>query len=105
MLQISLSAIIAAKINILYLMSESNKNQCHDLKFWPNNKSFEEVCKDVTVDNEINHVFKSTKSIRGIYTSVQTTYEEVQKDQLVNLLINHIETGTTAIEEAYMTEI
>ena len=50
MLLISLSAIIESKINILYHMSESNKNQCHDLKFWPNNKSFEEVCKEVSVD-------------------------------------------------------
>jgi hypothetical protein len=90
MLLISLSAIIASKINILYHMSESNKNQCHDLKFWPNNnKSFEEVCKDVTVDNEINHVFKATTKInpRDLYLS-SDNYEEVQKDQLVNLIAN-----------------
>ena len=106
MLLISLSAIIASKINILYHMSDSNKNQCHDLKFWPNNKSFEEVCEDVTVDNEINYVFKAINKInsRDLYLS-SDNYEEVQKDQLINLLINHIETGTTVIEEAYMTEI
>ena len=84
MLLISLSAIIASKINILYHMRDSNKNQCHDLKFWrfwPNNKSFEEVCEDVTVDNEINHVFKATSKInsRDLHLS-SDNYEEVQKD-------------------------
>ncbi len=47
MLLISLSAIIDAKISILYHMNESNKNTCQDLQFWPDNKSFEDVCKDV----------------------------------------------------------
>jgi hypothetical protein len=86
MLLISLSAIIAFKISILYHMSESNENQCHDLKFWPNNKSFEEVCKAVTVDNGIKHVFKATTKInpRDLYLS-SDNYEEVQKDQLVNV--------------------
>ena len=41
MLLISLSAIIDAKINILYHMKESNKNACKDLRFWPNDKTFE----------------------------------------------------------------
>ena len=106
MLLISLAAIIESKINILYHMSESNKNQCHDLKFWPNNKSFEEVCKEVSVDKEFSGVFKAKTKInpRDLYLS-SDSYEEVQKDQLINLLINHIETGTTVIEEAYMTEI
>ena len=43
MLLISLSSIIEARINILYHMQESNRNECRDLQFWPNNKSFEEV--------------------------------------------------------------
>ncbi len=25
----------------------------HALKIWPNNKTFEEVCKDVTVDEDV----------------------------------------------------
>jgi hypothetical protein len=106
MLLISLSAIIDAKINILYHMNESNKNECHALKFWPNNKTFEEVCKDVTVDEEINQVFRAEARInpRDLYLS-SDNFVEVEKHQLVNLLINHIETGTTVLEEAYMTEI
>ena len=46
---ISLSAIIDAKINILYHMKESNRNACKDLRFWPNNKTFEEICNDVSM--------------------------------------------------------
>ena len=61
-------------------MSESNKNQCHDLKFWPNNKSFEEVCKDVSVEKEFNNVFKATTKInpRDLYLSSDASdnYEE-----------------------------
>ena len=44
MLLISLSSIINARINILYHMQESHRNKCRNLQFWPNNKSFEEVC-------------------------------------------------------------
>ena len=71
MLLISLAAIIESKINILYHMNESNKNECHALKFWPNNKTFEEVCKDVTVDEEINQVFRAEARInpRDLYLS------------------------------------
>ncbi len=100
MLLISLSAVIASKINILYHMSDLNRKECHDLKFWPNNKTFEEVCKDVTVDEKINQVFKTDACInpRDLYLSTDN-FEEVEKGQLI---INHIETGT---EEAFMTEI
>ncbi len=106
MLLISLSAVIASRINILYHMSDSNKDECHDLKFWPNNRTFEEVCEDVTVDEKINHVFKTDTRFnpRDLYLSTDN-FEEVEKGQLINLLINHIETGTTVLEEAYMTEI
>ncbi len=87
-------------------MNESNKNECHALKFWPNNKSLEEVCKDVTVDEKINQVFTTEVRInpRDLYLS-SDSFEEVEKHQLVNLIINHIETGTTVLEEAYMPEI
>jgi hypothetical protein len=56
MLLISLSAIIDAKINILYHMQESNKNSCKDLQFWPNGKSFDEICKDISMKEEIQKV-------------------------------------------------
>ncbi len=49
MLLISLSSIINVKINILYHMQESHRNNCRDLQFWSNNKSFEEICKDVSI--------------------------------------------------------
>jgi hypothetical protein len=102
MLLISLAVII----NILYHMNESNKNECHALKFWPNNEHFEEVCKEVTVDEKINQVFRAEARInpRDLYLS-NDNFEEVEKHQLVNLLINHIETRITVLEEAYMTEI
>ncbi len=56
MLLISLSSTIEAKINILYHMQESNRNECTDLQFWPHNKSFEEICKDVNIKGEIQKV-------------------------------------------------
>ncbi len=51
MLLISMSAIIEAKIKILHHMSKSNKDECAELQFWPDNKSFDEVCMDVTVSD------------------------------------------------------
>ena len=106
MLLISMSAIIEAKINILHHMSKSNKDECTELQFWPDNKSFDEVCMDMTVSDEVHKVLKHKGNInpRDIYLSVDE-FEEVEHDKLVNLLIGHIETGTTVIEEAYMTEI
>ena len=56
MLLISLSSIIDARINILYHMQESHRNKCRNLQFWPNNKSFEEVCRDVSIKEEIQKV-------------------------------------------------
>ena len=53
MLLISLSAIIDAKINILYHMKESNKSECKDLRFWPNDKTFEEICNDVSMEKKV----------------------------------------------------
>ncbi len=77
-----------------------------DLQFWPNNKTFEEVCMDVSVSDEVHKVLRYKEKIhsRDMYLS-SDEYEEVEKTQLVNLLIGHIDTGTTIIEEAYMTEI
>jgi hypothetical protein len=106
MLLITMSTIIHAKINILHHMGKSNKDECDDLQFWPDDKSFEEVCKDVLVSNEVHRVLKHKDNIhpRDMYLSSDEC-EEVDKAQLVNLLIGHIETGTTIIEEAYITEI
>jgi hypothetical protein len=106
MLLISMSAIIEAKINILHHMSKSNKDECAELQSWPDNKSFDEVCMDMTVSDEVHKVLNHKGNInpRDIYLSADE-FEEVERDELVNLLIGHIETGTMAIEEAYMTEI
>jgi hypothetical protein len=56
MLLISMSAIIQAKINILHHMGKSNQEECDDLQFWPNNKTFDEVCMDVSVSDEVHKV-------------------------------------------------
>jgi hypothetical protein len=71
MLLISMSAIIQAKINILHHMGKSHQEECDDLQFWPNNKSFEEVCMDVSVSNEVHKVLKHTGGVhpRDIYIS------------------------------------
>ena len=106
LLLISMSAIIQAKINILHHMGKSHQEECDDLQIWPNNKSFEEVCMDISVSDEVHKVLrqKGDTHSRDMYLS-SDDYEEVEKEQLINLLIGHIETGTTIIEEAYMTEI
>ena len=63
MLLISMSAIIHARINILHHMGKSNKDECDDLQFWPDGKSFEEVCEDVLVSNEVHKVLKHKSNI------------------------------------------
>ena len=95
MLLISLSAIIDAKINILYHMKESNRNACKDLRFWPNNKTFEEICNDVSMEKKIQSVIKHHEKIqsRDMYLS-SNEYEEVEVEHLITL-----------VEEMYMTEI
>ncbi len=88
MLLISMCAIIEAKINILHHMSKSNKDECAELQFWPDNKSFDEVCMDMTVSDEVHKVLKHKGNIhpRGIYLSADE-FEEVEPDELINLLI------------------
>ena len=95
MLLISLSAIIDAKINILYHMNESNKNTCQDLQFWPDNKSFEDVCKDVSMKEEVRKVIQHRDKLhpRDMYLS-SDELEEVEKDRIHQM-----------VEETFMTEI
>ncbi len=95
MLLISLSAIIDARINILYHMKESNRNACRDLQFWPNNKSFEEVCNDVSIENEMQEVVRNHKRShpRDLYLR-SNEFEEVEKERHVYV-----------VEQTCMTEI
>ena len=95
MLLISLSSIIDAKINILYHMQESHQNKCRDLQFWPNNKSFEEVCKDVSIKKEIQKVTRQHEKQhpRDIYLS-SDEFQEVEDTWVCEVT-----------QEIYMTEI
>jgi hypothetical protein len=45
MILISMTAIMQAKINILHHMSESNKDECSELQFWPDNKTLQRYAK------------------------------------------------------------
>ncbi len=92
---ISLSAIIDAKINILYHMKESNKNACKDLRFWSSNKTFEEICNDVIMERKIQSVIQHHEKMhpRDMYLSSEE-YEKVEVEHLI-----------TVVEEVYMTEI
>jgi hypothetical protein len=87
-------------------MGKSNKDECTDLQFWLDNKTFDEVCMNVAVSDEVQKVLRRKGSVhpRDEYLSADE-FEEVEGKELINLLIGHIETGTTIIEEAYMTEI
>ncbi len=40
-----MTAIMQAKINILHHMSESNKDECSELQFWPDNKTLQRYAK------------------------------------------------------------
>ena len=64
-----MSAIIQAKINILHHMGKSNKEECDELQFWPNNKTFEEVCMDISVSDEVHKVLRHKGNIhpRDVY--------------------------------------
>ncbi len=95
MLLISLSSIINARINILYHMQESHRNKCRDLQFWPNNKSFEEVCRDVSIKEEIQKVARQHENQhpRDIYLSSEE-FQEVEETWVCEVT-----------QEIYMTEI
>jgi hypothetical protein len=95
MLLISLSAIIDARINILYHMKESNRDACSDLQFWPNNKSFKEICDDIGMKEEIHKVIRHQDKLhpKDMYLSSDEVEQE-GKDKLF-----------FATEETYMTEI
>ena len=75
-------------------MKESNKDACRNLKFWPNNKSFEEVYNDVSMEREMQEIVNKHKGYhpRDIYLS-SDEFEEVEKER-------HI----VVMEQAYMTE-
>ena len=95
MLLISLSSIIEARINILYHMQESHRNKCRELQFWPNNKSFEEVCRDVSTREEIQKVTgqHEKQHPRDIYLSTDE-FQEVEDTWVCEVT-----------QEIYMTEI
>ncbi len=95
MLLISLSAIVDVKINILYHMKESNRNTCRDLQFWPNNKSFDEVCNDVSKEEEMQEMVRNHKRYhpRDLYLS-SDEFEEVEKGK-----------HSLVMKQAYMMEI
>ncbi len=60
MLLISMSAMMQARINILHHMSESDKEECSELQFWPDNKTFAETCKDVSMRDRLVTIMKNS---------------------------------------------
>ncbi len=47
-------------------MSKSNNDECTDLQFWPDNKSFDEVCMDMTVSDEVHKVLRHKGNIHWL---------------------------------------
>jgi hypothetical protein len=47
-LLLSLQSVIEASINIIHHMNMSIKGRCGPLTFWPDNKSLEQICRDIT---------------------------------------------------------
>jgi hypothetical protein len=76
-------------------MKESNKNTCRGLQFWPSNRSFEEVCNDVSIESGMLAVVRNHKRShpRDLYLS-SDEFEEVEKERHFYV-----------VEQTYMTEI
>ncbi len=86
--------IIGANINILYAKNQT-KTRAKTYDFGPTTKSFEEVCNDVSIEEEFHKIIRRREKQhpRDIYLSTDE-YEEVEKDPIQDV-----------VYETYMTEI
>jgi len=110
-LLLSLQSVIEASINIIHHMNMSIKGRCGPLTFWPDNKSLEQICRDIasidlkpTLHRRMKHQERETFD----FTEIEECSEWEQMDEeqdLVNLAIQYLEDPDLVVEEVYMTEI
>jgi len=116
MLLLSLQSVIEASINIIHHMDLSIKGKRGPLRFWPDNKSLEQICREIssidlkpTLHRRVKHqeTYLQEREILD-FDEVEdcTEWEQMAEEQdLVNLAIQYVETADLVVEEVYMTEI
>jgi hypothetical protein len=92
-------------------MDLSVKGKRGPLQFWPDNKSLEQICRDIssidlklTLRRRLKHQERETFD----FTEIEECSEweqMVEKQDLVNFAIQYVETTDLVVEEIYMTEI
>jgi hypothetical protein len=110
-LLLSLQSVIEASINIIRHMNMSIKGLCGPLTFWPDNKSLDQICRDITaIDLKPTLLRRSRQHIHETLDFDELDgpmeWEELEQEaELVNVAIQLLEVPDMIIEEVYMTEI
>jgi hypothetical protein len=110
-LLLSLQSVIEASINIIHHMDLSIKGKRGPLRFWPDNKTLEQICRDIASTDlkpTLHRRMKRQERETFDFTEIEECSEWEQMDEeqgLVNLAIQYLETPDLVIEEVYMTEI
>jgi hypothetical protein len=89
----------------------SIKGKRGPLRFWPDNKSLEQICRDIasidlkpTLHRRMKHQERETFD----FTEIEECSEweqMVEEQDFVNLAIQYLEDPDLVVEEVYMTEI
>ncbi len=110
-LLLSLQSVIEASINIIHHMNRSIKGRCGPLTFWPDNKSLDQICRDITaIDLKPTLLRRSRQHIHETLNFDETDgpfeWEELeQEEELIHVAIQLLEVPDMIIEEVYLTEI
>jgi hypothetical protein len=110
-LLLSLQSVIESSINIIHHMNLSIKGKRGPLRFWPDNKTLEQICRDIaSIDLKptLHRRLKRQERETFDFTEIEECSEWEQMDEeqgLVNLAIQYLETPDLVVEEVYMTEI
>ncbi len=110
-LLLSFQSVIEASINIIHHMDLSVKGKRGPLRFWPDNKTLEQICRDISsIDLKPTLHRRMKQQEREIFDFDEveecSEWEQMTEEQdLVNLAIQYIEAADLVVEEVYMTEI
>ncbi len=92
-------------------MDFSVKGKREPLRFWPDNKSLEQICRDIssidlkpTLHRRVKHQERETLDFDEV--EERSEWKQMAEEQdLVNIAIQYVETADLMVEEVYMTEI
>jgi hypothetical protein len=110
-LLLSLQSVIESSINIVHHKNMSIKGRCGPLTFWPDNKSLDQICWDITaIDLKPTLLRRSRQHIHETLDFDEMDgpmeWKELEQEaELVNVAIQLLEIPDMIIEEVYMTEI